>query len=218
MTLESFLALPEEKQTRIIYAALREFGRYGYAKTSADQIAKAAEISKGMVFHYFGNKLSLYEYLMDYSLYHLAKYFEGAYELLRDLDYLEQYRELTRIKLVSYAENPYVFEFVSMLFLHPENGEVSKKGKETLQRIYALRKEAMDALRGSANTRAFRKDMDADTIKRYMAWMIEGYSQEIIQRLAGVQLADIDLDPYWKEADTVMDDMRKLFYQKEGKE
>ncbi len=43
------------------------FGEYGYKKTSTSNIAKKSEMSKSMVFYYFGSKLNLYCYLIELS-------------------------------------------------------------------------------------------------------------------------------------------------------
>lgn len=70
--MESFFALPQEKQKLIVDAALSQFGKMGYKKTSVNDIATAAGISKGMVFHYFKNKKQMYLYLIKMSAGELA--------------------------------------------------------------------------------------------------------------------------------------------------
>ena len=64
--MEKFLALSQEKQATIRNAALACFARHGYEKTSINDIAVAAGISKASIFQYFGNKQTLYQYLFDY--------------------------------------------------------------------------------------------------------------------------------------------------------
>ncbi|MCL2568131.1 MAG: TetR/AcrR family transcriptional regulator [Oscillospiraceae bacterium] len=63
--METFLALPADKQKKIVDAALQVFSENTYSKASTGYIAATAGISKGMVFHYFGNKRALYFYLLD---------------------------------------------------------------------------------------------------------------------------------------------------------
>ena len=65
-TMEKFLALSIKKQDTIRNAALACFARHGYEKTSINDIAVAAGISKASIFQYFGNKQTLYQYLFDY--------------------------------------------------------------------------------------------------------------------------------------------------------
>lgn len=61
--LDKFLALPKEKQKAILDGAMQVFGSAPYKKASVGDIAKAAGISKGMVFYYFGSKKELYLFL-----------------------------------------------------------------------------------------------------------------------------------------------------------
>ncbi|MCR4788599.1 MAG: TetR/AcrR family transcriptional regulator [Lachnospiraceae bacterium] len=64
---EKFFDLKKEKQDRMINAALKVFAKNGYAHASTDDIVKEAGISKGLLFHYFINKIGLYSFIYDYS-------------------------------------------------------------------------------------------------------------------------------------------------------
>lgn len=209
---ENFLALPDEKQQRVRNAAFREFGRFGYKKTSAEQIAQAAGIAKGMVFHYFGSKQGLFEYLTDYANGRIDWWFGKLDDEIRALDYIEQYRRITKIKLESYIEEPHVFEFYTMLFMHPENMDVSDKVKHDYEKFSTMRAEALASLKNGKNTQLFRADIDREKAKKYIAWLVDGYSQQLLAALSGKALVDMDLDPYWKEFDEILDDMKQLFY------
>jgi len=65
--MRKFLSLPQEKQNRIVDAAMTLFGEVGYKKAYISEIASAAGISKALVFHYFGSKKGLYSYLVYYT-------------------------------------------------------------------------------------------------------------------------------------------------------
>lgn len=54
---------PSSRQ-RILDAALRLFGREGYEETSVAELARAAEVSKGLVYHYFDTKRDVLEAVM----------------------------------------------------------------------------------------------------------------------------------------------------------
>jgi len=60
----SFENLNNQKKQRIINAALAEFAQKKYDYASTNSIVKKAQIGKGMLFHYFGNKKNLYIYLI----------------------------------------------------------------------------------------------------------------------------------------------------------
>lgn len=63
--MNNFLALSADKQKTILSAGFSCFGKMGYKKASAADIAKEAGISKAMIFHYFGSKKNMYLYLLD---------------------------------------------------------------------------------------------------------------------------------------------------------
>ena len=68
---DKFFDLKREKQDRIINAGLKIFARYGYRHAATDEIVREAGISKGLLFHYFTNKVGIYVFLMDYSVRYL---------------------------------------------------------------------------------------------------------------------------------------------------
>ncbi|MFB9768493.1 TetR/AcrR family transcriptional regulator [Lactiplantibacillus modestisalitolerans] len=49
-----------EKVQRIMQAALHTFAHHGYQRAKTDVIAAEAAVSKGLIFHYYGNKQALY--------------------------------------------------------------------------------------------------------------------------------------------------------------
>ena len=55
----------EMRKWQILDIALSHFIRYGFYGTSTRKIAEEAGISSGLMFHYFPNKLALYEELVE---------------------------------------------------------------------------------------------------------------------------------------------------------
>ncbi len=50
-----------QKEQRILITSASLFGQHGYRETKTDQIAEEAGVSKGLLFHYYGNKGGLYQ-------------------------------------------------------------------------------------------------------------------------------------------------------------
>ncbi len=65
---EKFFDLKKEKQDRIINGALKVISLNGYTHASTDEIVKEAAISKGLLFHYFENKIGMLEFIYNYSI------------------------------------------------------------------------------------------------------------------------------------------------------
>lgn len=55
----------EVRRWQILDIALDHFIKYGFHGTSTRKIAQEADISSGLMFHYFPNKLALYEALVE---------------------------------------------------------------------------------------------------------------------------------------------------------
>lgn len=51
----------DKKEKRILESATNHFTRYGYRRTSIDEIIKEAKVGKGMVYNYFTNKEELFK-------------------------------------------------------------------------------------------------------------------------------------------------------------
>ena len=60
---------PAEKRTRLQQAAQKLFVDQGYANTSTIQIAQAAGVSEGILFHHFGSKRGLFDAIAKDFLY-----------------------------------------------------------------------------------------------------------------------------------------------------
>lgn len=95
---------------RILNAALNEFSRYGHAGARMDAIAEAADVSKPMIYSYFGDKEELYKAALRESYLQIR---QGERKLrIGNLDPEEGIRELVRFTLHHFVSKPW---FISML-------------------------------------------------------------------------------------------------------
>ncbi|MCH9613829.1 MAG: hypothetical protein SP1CHLAM54_08380 [Chlamydiia bacterium] len=65
---ETFLNLPEEKQSAVTGAALQEFSKHSFQGASLSDIVRKAGISKGSLYQYFRDKKHLYLFLVEQSI------------------------------------------------------------------------------------------------------------------------------------------------------
>lgn len=87
MSFDTFEKLPADKKELILSAGIREFSRRSYKDASTDTITKTCQISKGILFHYFGSKKMYYLYCLEKSMDRLTAPAEEAegedfYEIL----------------------------------------------------------------------------------------------------------------------------------------
>ncbi|HHV96611.1 MAG TPA: TetR/AcrR family transcriptional regulator [Clostridiaceae bacterium] len=172
---ESFENLPEDKKKRIIEASINEFAKNGYEKASTNSIVKAAGISKGLLFHYFGSKKNLYLYIVDYvSQYLIKKFYEINEKPSPDI--FERLLEQGIIKLKLAYEHPLMYELLYKAFVNtPE--ELKSDIQERYLKLYAY--NAQRFYKGF-DTSKFREDINPQKAIELIMLFLEGlYSKYI---------------------------------------
>lgn len=100
----------EQRRQLIIAKALELFATRGYSDTKIGDIAKAADMSMGLMFHYFESKEQLYEELVRMGAAYTNMPSELAYK--DPLDYFEGFLQA----LFRYAkEQPWVFHMFVLM-------------------------------------------------------------------------------------------------------
>lgn len=113
--MRKFLSLPQEKQNKIVTAAMKLFGEVGYKKAYISEIASAAGISKALIFHYFGSKKGLYSYLVYYT----GKIMMTEAQQSRDTqnkDFFERAITTIRFRLAVKSRYPAMSVFVESVY------------------------------------------------------------------------------------------------------
>ncbi len=102
---------PRDRREELLFSAVELFLRYGYKKTTLDDLAEAANISKSTLYHYFSNKDDLFRQatttLVDYEFSSLADRVASVEGLLPKLgeyiavhrDHLDRFRPHLRVIL-----------------------------------------------------------------------------------------------------------------------
>ena len=130
--LESFEKLPEEKKARILSTGISAFSQKSYTDVSTDALTRQCQISKGLLFHYFGSKKNFYLYCLEKAMERLTE--EGAeasgsdfYDILFD----SMNRKLS--KCMEYREEMHLVNMAS----RDASGEIAEE-KEGILRKYAV--------------------------------------------------------------------------------
>lgn len=110
--MKQFASLTQQKQTHILNAATTVFATYDYKKASMQDIAKAAGISKSMLFYYFKSKKQLYLFLLTQTTARLQQ------TVLNGLDpsitdFFDKLLHISSLKLQVASEQPFAFSFLN---------------------------------------------------------------------------------------------------------
>lgn len=123
-----------KKEKNILETSARLFGEKGYRETKTDQIAEEAGVSKGLLFHYYGNKGGLYQATYLYA----ADFFYQRVDYsvwTKATDLLEMVVDATKYKIQLQLEYP--FEFGFLLRAYTEIPNLPEPLKETMNQQLA---------------------------------------------------------------------------------
>jgi AcrR family transcriptional regulator len=175
LVLDTFGSLPEEKRNRIINAAMSAFAVHGYKKASAADIAKAAGISKAMIFTYFGTKAGLYEYLTRLVLNAALNIFADEKDRLSAItDYFERTLLTAELKIGMMKDYPSIISFLASM--------LNERAPEARPSIDTLFSEAFkyrdNEFMAGINTEKFKNPGDIPRIYKITEWVANGAAEE----------------------------------------
>jgi len=210
---QKFLNLSEEKRERIVNAAMKEF-IIGYKKASTDNIVKDAGISKGLLFHYFGTKERLYNFLIDYSIEIIQREYIDLINNLQP-DILESIWQLSLLKRDLSIHFPAIFDFLVSAFV--DDSAKNESTAANLAKLNAKQAETMAKVYAQADTSLFRDDINPKTVMEIISWTLQGYGQSKTSIAPGATIgttAREKYDEFLKEFQEILDTIRKCFYKK----
>ncbi|WP_051563403.1 TetR/AcrR family transcriptional regulator [Butyrivibrio sp. LB2008] len=195
---ERFFGLKKEKQERVINAALKVFAEHGYYHSSTDEIVKTANISKGLLFHYFSNKIGLYGFLYDYATKVVTL------ELSTHIDknengYFEMYKQILAAKGASVVRFPYLFAFLKKAD--------EEKDESAVEEIHERRDKyarIMQALKEKTDITIFSGGTDYNKLWDVLDFTVEGLLERNIRN--GSFRADL----FMAEATEYVDMIQKM--------
>ncbi len=170
-----FFDLKKDKQDRMINAALKVFALNGYRHASTDDIVKEAGISKGLLFHYFGSKAGVYEFIYEYSVRYMM--LELTTKVSRtESNLFEVMKQVELARMDAMKGYPYMQQFLNRC----EREDVS----EALL-VIEEKKELLDALYERINSQILYTDfpigVDGHKLQKMMKLTIEGLLAEKFQ-------------------------------------
>lgn len=196
--------MDEAKRDRIINAALEEFADHGFKKASTNNIVKNAGISKGLLFHYFENKESLYEYLEKYVVNTVIETLENEIDW-EETDFFNRLMQVAMIKGRLTYRFPKMFEFFTTIL-----------SDKSLDEIYAYREDFAPGLLEKVYVHnidysRFKPDIDMERTMKIINWVIEKYSMELLDSL--FQKKTYDYDAITADFEEYMKILKKAFYK-----
>jgi TetR/AcrR family transcriptional regulator len=183
-TVEAYQKIPDDKREKIFEVTVREFADKGYERASTNQIVQEANISKGLLFHYFGNKKGLFLSTFHYCVTRVASASVPPKEEL-SADIFERLLQIGRMKWRLLQNHSLEYRFLLTAYAPvPEEVaiEIRQWQDKTWKTYQQLLWEGIDFSR-------FRQDMPRERVKELLAFCLEAVTDKWRQRL----LAEPDL-------------------------
>lgn len=197
-----FFDLKKEKQDRMINGALKVFAENGFKRASTDEIVKQANISKGLLFHYFISKAGLYEFIHDYSVKYMTLELSNLVNF-GETDYFQVRKQMEYSKLQVMKNYPYMQMFLSRALLE-EGTDFDASIKE---KIIAYG-ETNSTMLGKVDTSLFKDNVDLVKLYKIVELTIEGLMKEAFRS------SNPSPDALYKETVTYFDLLKGLTYKK----
>lgn len=201
---QKFYDLPQEKQDRILNAALEVFAKNPYKKAPTSEIAAKAGISKSLLFHYFRNKKELYLFLFDYVIKFSQNMrdFENVWE---ESDFMEILKRSLAIKCRACKRYVYLYHF-SLQAYYEEDEELHE---ELSVRLTDLLTVNSGYLLEKIDYSKFREGIDLKMVIKTMIWAADGYMRQ------QMQMGNMDPDKWEEEFSEIIEFWRKCYYKEE---
>lgn len=169
---DKFFELKREKQDRMINAGLKVFAKNGYRHATTDDIVKEAGISKGLLFHYFTNKVGVYVFLMDYSVRFLL--LELSRTVKKDTtDFFELCKQIEYGKLQVLKNYPYMQAFLDKAF-----EEICLEALEECEEQKEVYKAKIEEYFAQVSDFDFKNGTDMVQMKSLIGYIIKGITAE----------------------------------------
>ncbi len=207
---EKFTNLDSEKQERIINAALEEFGKKGYNNASTNEIVKNANISKGLLFHYFGNKNRLYFFLFDNAIKIFSDEFYGKLNY-EETDFIKRWGQIALLKIDLIQKYPVLYQF--LLATSTEDNLEIKKGID--ERTKSVYEDAYKKMLINIDTSVYKDGMDANRVSEIIIWVTQGFASSELEKLKKDpdRKLNFDLTAIMPEFDEYMKLLKWAFYK-----
>lgn len=203
-----FLNLKPEKQQSIINAAMKEFAQKGFDNASTNEIVKAANISKGLLFHYFNNKKDLYLFLYDYSLEIFSNEFFGKIDW-NEKDIFIRLRQMAILKGEIIKKYPGMFDFTFSANIESSSevkDDLERRNKKLIEESYRKLFEGIDISK-------FKKDIEINRAVNIIIWTTEGFANREQKKMESDPLYQFDYDKILAEFDVYIELLRRCFYK-----
>jgi len=192
--------LENEKVLRIVNCGFEVFTKNNFEKASTNLIVENAEISRGLLYHYFRNKKELFEFLLYFSGKQIISNMVDSVDW-SNTDFLLRVRQALISKIETLAEYPYLYEFCDKYARDYAEELTQKLMPDISSRLF---EENLDFSQ-------LRKEVDVELMKSTIINALSKLITKILKDGTGLSKTDIVLRET-AEIDRYLEFFRTVFY------
>jgi TetR/AcrR family transcriptional regulator len=164
---------PDGRRTALITAAISEFATAGYLAASTNHIVEAAGVSKGLLFHYFGDKKGLYLYAVQTCITEVMRRFDERLGPTSP-DLFERLRQYTLTKWSLIEEQPSTFAFLQEAMTDPP----AELRDALLASTAEITASTYQRLFQGIDTSTFRPGVTIERAMLLLSWTFDGLGKQ----------------------------------------
>jgi AcrR family transcriptional regulator len=193
------------KRGNLIASSREEFAKRGYQKASTNNIVKRAGVSKGLLFHYFGSKKALYDYLEEYVVALIISELEDKIDW-EETDFFNRVKQVVWIKGTLSYRYTYLFEFFTVVLAQKSTEQIyayqDKYAPGLMQKIYTH----------NIDYSKFKDDLDMGKAVNIINWVFEKYSTELLAKMSN-QGIKFNYEAVEKDFNDYVEILKTAFYK-----
>jgi AcrR family transcriptional regulator len=207
---DAFERIDPLKRERIIQAALAEFADKDYPQVSTNAIVKRAGISKGLLFHYFGDKAGLFTYLLEYTYTTYSADLASLVDYVPKgpLDVFDLIERIIRAKLEIARHRQQETGF----FVHALKGSLPPELGEAVSHLLAQAYDSMALITAAIDEQLLRPGLDLGKAAKTIYWVMEGLTNETIAGMS-TELTDDDYCQMTTDVSEYLGFLRQILYR-----
>lgn len=167
---QRFFNLEQKKQDQILNAAYKVFALHDYKKAPMSEIAAEGNISKSLLFHYFGNKEGLYMYLWNTALNLSSKEMQ-KYQVYETKDFFEMFERSLKVKCHLMRAYPYLTLFCMNAY-YEKDPTIQKNIQSS---FYNAKERSFEMIKNKVDITIFRKNLCFKDIYKEILNASDGY-------------------------------------------
>ncbi|MGL4608025.1 MAG: TetR/AcrR family transcriptional regulator [Eubacteriaceae bacterium] len=163
MPKDTFLNLPNEKQQRILKAAIDEFAMRNIETANIANIIKNSNISRGSFYQYFTSKEDLFVYIIEKIRCFRKEYSQKAFEIYKVEPFLEFFKRFRFLESEYLWKNPLEIKIYRNMYASQSN-----LCKNLIAQLYSRNKDCyLAGIEYDKSRGIIRETVDSVTLAEY---------------------------------------------------